>query len=376
MNGTETAREKRIVRRQGARSAPKSLIPRLALWAGVGVFVLALALLAACGDDDGPTEPTPTPPKPSGEGFVWAATDNVFSENWLIKVDVGTGEIHHRGVKGFETGEWTVGIPTVPETGDFFLHNPGVFLARYDANGGKIWREGSTRYNWRDFTSIGYYKRGNAIWGMEDWSLEKYNGSNGDPLLMKQIGGLILKPHSPLQVDQNTGAVWAASPNYLIKLSANGTKLYDEEFNTVERSILNLAIENRTGNLWVLVRVGRPAEKYRLLKYSPEGDRLLAKDTFLIQEPMGMAVDRYTGEVWLGYQYGVVVHKSNGDYKKSVPNYNNVRAFAFTDTRVIMGGGEKDRSYCLYGVNKGTGRELWSITGGYRPAKCVSYVKK
>ena len=89
-----------------------------------------------------------------------------------------------------------------------------------------------------------------------------------------------------------------------------------------------------------------------------------------------MAVDPYTGEVWLGYPYGLVVHKKNGEYGRSVPNFNYIRAFAFTDTKVIMGGGEKDRSYCLYGVNKETDRELWSIKGQSWPTTCVSYVQR
>jgi outer membrane protein assembly factor BamB len=344
----------------------------LARWAGVGVFIFAVAL--SCGDDEGPTEPTP--PTPSGEGFVWAATENVITENWLIKVDVGTGEIHHRGVKGFRTGEWIVGIPTVPETGEFFLHNPGVFLGRYDYTGEKIWREGSSRYNWRDFTSIGYYGKGNEVWGMEDWCLEKYDGSCGKLLLVKHIGELILKPHPPLQVDQNTGAVWAASPDYIIKLSANGVKQYDEKFTRPSLKVKNIAINNGTGDLWLIINDKIPAERYRLIKYTPSGTKLFTKDTFVNQEPTGMAIDPTNGDVWLGYEYGVLVHDKNGAFKKSLPNYDNIRVITFAGDRVIMGGGKESRTCYLYSINKETGKQHWMVKEGNRPVKYIGYVHK
>jgi len=358
--------------RRGSSRARGSTLPRLARWAGVGVFVFG-ALLLSC--DEGPTEPTLTP---SGQGFVWVGTDNVYTENWLIKVDVGTGEIHRRGVKGFKTGEWLVGIPVEEETGEFFLHNPSFFLARYDAKGETIWRKGETPYRWRDYSSIAFYVKGNVVWGTDEvrWSLEKRDGSNGKLLLMKHIAGLNFNPKPPIQIDQRDGSVWAASPSYLVKLSANGTKMFEEEFTFPERVIRNMAINENSGNLWVIVMDRASGERYRLIKYSSAGSKLLTKDTFINQEPTGMAVDPKTGDVWLAYGYGVFVTDKNGDYKKPYPNYNNIRAITFAGNKAIIGGGEESKGYWLYALNKDTGKEIWQIKDGYRPVKYIGYVQR
>lgn len=301
---------------------------------------------------------------------------NAAAARWIMKVDVGTGEIHRTGVEGFDYGEWVVGLPVVEETGEFFLHKPYFFLARYNAAGEFVWREGETPYNWRDYSSIGLYKKDDAVWGLEDkgW-IEKRSGTDGSLINFKEIPELSGFRNPPIQVDQRDGSVWAGSDDYLVKLSSGGGILYGEQFNSAEKTILNLAIGRETGDLWVLLRVKQPTAKYRILKYSPTGVKIQAKDTFINEAPTGMAVDPNTGELWLGFPSGVVVHKPNGDYKKSVPEFDNIRAFAFADTKVIMGGGEEERSYCLYGVNKATGKEMWSITGGHWPITYVSYVR-
>ena len=338
----------------------------------MGVFVLGGVILN-CGGD-GPTERTPTP---SGEGYVWAAMSNAAAARWIMKVDVGTGEIHRIGVDGFDYGEWVVGIPVVEETGEFFLHKPYFFLARYDAEGDFVWREGETPYNWRDYSSIGYYADGNFIWGLEDkgW-FEKRNGDDGSLISFKEIPELSGFRNPSIQVDQRDGSVWACSDDYLVKLSSGGVRLFSEQFNSARRTILKLALETATGNLWVMVEEKVPVEKFKLIKYSPTGTKLFTRDAFLQQRPTGMAVDPYTDELWLGYPNGVVVHKKNGEFGRSVPNFNYIRAFAFTDTKFIMGGGEEERSYCLYGTNKETGQELWSIKGQSWPITYVSYVEK
>ena len=161
-----------------------------------------------------------------------------------------------------------------------------------------------------------------------------------------------------------------------MKLSSSGRKLYGEKFNSSEKVFRNIALDPTQGNFWVVVEERRPAKKYRLIKYSPSAAKLFTGDAFVQQEPTGMAVDPYTGKVWLGYAEGVVVHKTNGDYKKSLPDFSNIRAFAFTASKAIMGGGKEERSYYLCAINKETGRENWVIKEGHRPVTYLGFVER
>lgn len=373
MPGRKIPRGKRKLKRRGTRCWRKSFVPRLALWAGVGVFVLAL--LASCGDD-GPTEPTPTPPTPSGEGFVWAYTERVWNDRWLLKIDIGTGEIFHYGAEGFDIGTRPVGIPADVDTGEFFLHLDNQFLTKYSPNGRRVWKTG-TPYHFETYGSLAYYKKGKAIWAFGPCQLDKYNAATGERVLSKWYSGLS-NMGVPIQVDQRDGSVWAASSNYLLKVSSRGTVLYEEHYEGFDRTIANMAINEKTGELCLVIYDTKPYKQDLLIKYAPSGKKLLTKTVFAnAGGPEGMAIDPANGNVWLGYKTGVVVHDARGDYKKILPHYDRVRTFAFARDKAILAGGDSYGYFNIQAINKATGREYWRIysqvTSGIRG---IEYVNK
>ncbi len=371
-----TPRRKRRQHGPGSRRGLTCILPGLARWAGAVVFMFALAIPTSCGDDEGPTEPTPTPPAPSGEGFVWAYTERVWNDRWLLKIDIGTGEIFHYDAEGFEIGTRPIGIPADVDTGEFFLHKDNHFLAKYNTEGQRLWKTG-TPYHFETYGSLEYYKKGKAVWAFAPCQLDKYNAANGERVLTKWYTGLN-NMAVPIQVDQKDGSVWAASPHYLLKISSTGKILYDEYYEGLDQTITNIAVDERDGALWVVVYYTKPYEQDKLIKYAPTGKKIKTKNVFAYTGGAdGMAVDPANGDVWLGYETGVVVHDGNGDYKKILPHYDRVRTFAFAQNKAILAGGDASGYFNIQAINKATGDEYWrkysKLTSGVHR---ISYSRK
>jgi hypothetical protein len=321
----------------------------LARWAGVGVFVLAL--LVACGY--GPTEPTPTP---SGEGFVWAYTESIQNERWLLKIDVGTGDIFDFGVVGFAKGDRPVGIPADAETGEFFLHRDSRFIAKYDAHGENVWK---TETSYDLFHSLGYYKKGGILWAYGGGELEKYRSDNGEYISVIRFSPL-MATDIPIQVDEKNGSVWVADEERLLKFSFGGEKMFEAFYEGEEHDIKNMAIDQNTGDLWIAVHDTKPYGRDRLIKYGPNGTKLAEKEVFAHKGgPGGMGVDPLTGEIWLSYEDDIVVQRPTGDFMKIIPGYKYVRSFTFVNEKAILAGGEYAGFFNIQAINKDTGKEYW-----------------
>jgi len=174
MTRKETAREKRVARRRGARSARTSLVPRLALWAGVG-FVIFFPALVNCDSDDG--DDTETLPG----GYVYVGVMEVEKDH-VYKLKAAGGEKEF-GVGGRAGG--MLSIVTDPASGDVFVYSTGS-LKKYTKAGelvfdvyvysgldhDKMVFDGSTRDVWIYNDRDGELRRYNKETGAEEFSFK------------------------------------------------------------------------------------------------------------------------------------------------------------------------------------------------------------
>ena len=206
--------------RRGSSRARRSLIPRLALWAGVGVFVCTLLL--SCGDDgDGGAGPEPPSPNPDDPHPVWV---------YMI----------HRWAKYDQNGHEILSV------------GPGVlgkFLGVNPANG-DVWAAGEGGVNIYD-SSVSLKK---------NTKLEGYVESVAFDTKDRKVWVL----HKP-----------EAYFYWLAKLSYEGDIIFDKRFGREDPSILDIDVYEEAGNLWVASRGG--SQGGYLYKLDKNGDIILFK---------------------------------------------------------------------------------------------------
>jgi hypothetical protein len=152
MSEKETARGKRVTKRRGARSAAKHLLPRLALWAGVGVFVFSLC--GGCDDDNGEA--------PGPAGFVYVINYETVIPV-IRKYSAGNGEL----VNMYTPNGLCISAAIDRESGDLFVYSWSS-LNRYDKDGRLIYQvwASTARHLGREY--IAYNNKTEQIYFLND----------------------------------------------------------------------------------------------------------------------------------------------------------------------------------------------------------------
>jgi hypothetical protein len=231
--------------RRGSSRVSSGIVPRLALWAGVGVFMFVLAIIVSCGDDGvGPSGP----PNPNDPHPIW-----VFYGTWY-KYD--------------QLGNEILRVKTEPYAGGYAL-NPST---------GDIWGEDPHTSTWYIFDSKGY--------------------------LVKRVGKF--ENVDGLAFDTKVKRVWMPSRPagteifYLKKFNYEGELLRNVAMDAEVINVHDIDVYEETGDVWVMSSYS--ASRYHILKYDKNGNLLLKKTELQVRYETpwsGLFVDQTDGGVWI-----------------------------------------------------------------------------
>jgi hypothetical protein len=273
MPGRKIPRGKSKQRLRGSSRVRTLFKPRLALWAGVGVFVFAC--LMACDGGTG-TEPIE-------RGSLYVAS---YSYIWprVQRLSAKTGEIR----EGFTPENHCIGADVDPETGDVFVYIFN-YIQRY-TSGGRLKYEiraythyysgrehialnsktgvlyfldgegGVDYYRAEDGELLGGFSTGpgdaeqllvddveNTVWVIQDGGVEavKYS-AEGNELLKLNDG-----PYTEIRVEGNSNTVILgvvkSNGNFLYRYSKTGTKKKEIRTRFTPKA---LGVEPGTGTIW------------------------------------------------------------------------------------------------------------------------------
>jgi hypothetical protein len=270
-------------RGRGSSRVRVSLLPRLALWAGVGVFVL-VPTIVNCDSDEENT-------KPIEEGFVYVGTMSGQTDQ-IHKLKATTGD-KVLALGGEHYGPLSLDIDRV--TGDVFVYNP-YYLRKYSKNGEQLFRiyirEGNfydkmlydagagdvwvhlsyygrmARYDGKDGGLKSWFETGVKVPGQllyddaagcfwmvvgDGYSVRKYSREGNELLEIKDDGEL-----TPVAVDRKTDTILVAF--YSVQKRSNSVRRYNktgsliEQFRTTVssgRKTHALGVETGTSRIWV-----------------------------------------------------------------------------------------------------------------------------
>ena len=233
----------REVKRRGSSRAARFTLPRLARWAGVGVFVFAMAL--SCGDDEyegGPSgDPNPNDPHP-----VWV----------------------------FEIHKW----------------------AKYDQNGRKLLEKDDVDLG----RALGLNPAKGEIWAAGSGGIEIYNSSAS---LKKntELEGYV----ECMAFDTKDKKAWVLhEPEFnhfwLTKLTCDGDIIFDKPLGSAFVNTTDIAVYEETGIVWVTTRGG--SRGGYIHKMDKRGDVVFTKtgqELGYDYEFVRVRIDQTDGGVWI-----------------------------------------------------------------------------
>jgi outer membrane protein assembly factor BamB len=322
-------------------------VPRLALWAGVGIFVLTL--LAAC--DEGPTEPAG-----NSEGIVYTIRRDENNENYvLLKFDAGDGtRLGAYPVRSYEF--WPLRAVGVNR------RNGDVYLA-FVKNFVRMGSEGQIYFD-RDFFLHSIYGDNDVlvdagakrVWVYDDGDFYLHDAETGDLLkTIRPIGNGAVSEYD------NT-LVAAASPRYateLVKLSKDGEELWRREFSAEKRTCVCIAVDPADGTIYVVSDNERePVRNFYFQKLTSDGEVVFDKEIPYLYGTRA-EVSIFDGTVWAtnGHAYHI-----NGDgeiIKEITDKRYYVPALSRVSNKLFIAA--YDTSPLIRAIDTETYRVIWSL---------------
>ena len=349
MSRLKTARGKRGRRGRGSSRAPTFTIPRLARWAGVGVFVCGLAL--SC--DDGPSEPTG-----NKEGVVYALRWYEDTTNLaLVKFDAADGtRLGTYPVKDYKRDELrAVGVNR--RNGDVYL----AFVRGFVRMGSEGWI-----YFDRDFylcsinpgTRVLVDAGGNRVWVNDGDTFNLHDAVTGD--LMRTI-----RPIGNGAVSEYDNTLVAAAsplgPTELVKLSKDGDELWRREVFPERRTCVCMAVDPADGTIYVISDNERePVSNYYFQKITRGGEVLFDKE---IDWPYGTRaeVSALDGTIWAAQWHAFHINAEGEILKELTDRYYYVPALSRVSNTIFFLASGPTRASVLLAMDTETYRVLWSV---------------
>ena len=349
MNGTETAREKRLVRDQGARSAPKSFIPRLALWAGVGVFVCALAL--SCGDDE---EPTPN--------YHYVYIGMVGEQDDAVhKLNAATGE----KVFGFGTSWGALNVDVDARNGEVYFYTLN-YLSKFS-------KEGNLQYKVKVdsgsvYDRMVFDKKNNTVWVLEanDGDITGYRGADGKEVFTFPTE---LWSAEELILDEEENVLWVVGYyGYKVrKFSKGGEKLLELEGNEM---LAPMAIDTTNDTVIFAWYEGQQAETMKLRRYTKNGTKL-QEFPVSMRHVKGLAVEPKTGVIWVSDGLESERYSATGEFLGTLSDVGFMRSDFSYGGKLMFGVDGNRRMFALRTKDVKT---LWTgITSAGKDNTTVKY---
>jgi hypothetical protein len=289
MNAEKTARGKRGPKRGNARYAPKRLVPRLALWAGVGVFVCALAL--SCGDDEGSGSPGPA-------GFVYVVNYETVLPG-IQKFSTETG----KRVNAYTPNGLCISAAVDPDNGDLFSYSWSS-LYRYDKDGKliyRVWADTARRLG-REYIAFNG-EAGRVYFLNGSGKVHYFRAADGE-----WLGAFYtrLEDHEGIVVDdvENTEWVMAKGGAVVRKYSFDGDNLLVE---LSDGPYTEMAVDDSSNTmLFGVIKGGRGY----VVRYSKAGAK--KQEILAGLAPTALAVEPGSGRIWVSDGDAIERYKGDG----------------------------------------------------------------
>ncbi|NIT35996.1 MAG: hypothetical protein GTN49_05765 [candidate division Zixibacteria bacterium] len=305
MTRLEVKRGKGSEGRRGSSRVRRRILPRLARWAGVGVFVFG-GLLLSC--DEGPTGDAG-----SERGFVYVLGDLEVMPQ-VQKFIAKTGEEK----TSFFTRDGCISGDVDPDNGDVFAYTWN-FLRRYDRTGEMVYevRVQTERFNGREYialnnkTDVIYFLDGlGKVW--------YYRGKDGE-----RLGAFYtkLQDSEQLVVDESENTEWIVGNRGEVarKYSSDGYYMLVE---LADGPFTRIAVDDNSNT--VLIGVVKGTRKY-LARYTKRGTKKKEIPTGIA--PRGLGVEPGSGNIWVSDGRAIERYAADG---KKLPGFADV-GFKYID---------------------------------------------
>ncbi len=283
-------------RRRGSSRRRGGMLPRLARWAGVGVFIFGLFLLSCENDTGGPTEP--------GEGvvyvIVWSAQDTTLS---AVKLDASSGaRLGVYPVKDYKRDELRA-VAVNRLNGDVYF----AFMRGFVRMGpkGRIYFD-------REFFLYSIYADNevlvdagaNRVWVYDGGEFYLHAADTGDQLkTIRPIGkGAVSEYDNTL--------VAAASPRpatELLKLSKDGEEVWRRGISVEKRTCACVAVDPTDGTIYVISYNERPPNPNIYLQKVTSDGKVVFEKEITPRFPKRGEVSIFDSTFWCtsGYAYHI-----------------------------------------------------------------------
>jgi outer membrane protein assembly factor BamB len=335
-------------RGRGSSRAARFTIPRLALWAGVGVFVFAMAL--SCGDD-GPTEPTG-----NDEGVVYSVQWREENTNLvLVKFDAANGaRLATYPIKDYKRDDLRA-TAVNRRNGDVYLAFVRGFV--------RMGSEGQIYFD-RDFFLHSIYGDNDVlvdagakrVWVYDDGEFNLHDAATGD--LLKTI-----RPIGSGAVSEYDNTLVAAAsplgPTELVKLSKDGDELWRREFSTERRTCVCIAVDLADGAIYVVSDNGRkPIRNIYFQKLTHDGEVIFDKE-ITPEYPERAEVSVLDRTIWAAGWHAYHLNGEGRIMKELSDKHYYSLALSRVGNKVFFGAG--DPKPILLAIDTETYRVIWNL---------------
>jgi hypothetical protein len=326
-------------RRRGLSRATRLSIPRLALWAGVGIFVLAAGL--SCSD----VPATRT----SGLGFVYVGTMDIEKEP-VYKLDAGNGE-KILGLTGDSKGG--LSIDGDPGNGDAYVYTLG-YLRKYSP-GGKLRYKVNVDSGWLDDSMVFDFKY-RVVWihTTDDGEIKKFDAANG-----KYVNSIFtgVTAACGLVKDYVDDALWLTPRigSEVYKYSAREGKLLLKI--KIAGWVGPVALDRDDGTILVS-SMSEAGKSIRIIRYDKNGKRVREYLTGFNELPATVGVEPATGIIWVSDGERTERYNREGTRLDPLSNVGFV-VIDFNADGTLTFGIDKGRTAFALRTNRGTD-VLWS----------------
>ena len=347
-------------RRRGSSRGLVRILPRLARWAGVGVFVLA-ALSSNCENGEGLSEI-------EDDGFIWVGSTQTSYD--LLKVGNNTGTILLNLPLGGEPRQ-CFGMLTGRLTGNIYILSSNI-LEKYDARGEKVFSV-STGFTEEKFALD---ESRNALWTAGMNYLKKRSPYDGEPVNLTGHG---LVKVASIDVDRTDGGLWLGGKTS--RYNEYSVSKYSTAVEKIRSIRINanpdlIAINPLNGDLWIASVESRTGGCERLLsKYSGKG--LKSFDINISSPITNLAINTSNEGCFALYNDKVEEYSPNGELVWAwpfdeplsfIPSYRGEVLFV---TEKSSGWGRK-----IIKIDVANNRVLWSTRVEQTEAEYLSYCSK
>jgi len=346
------------VERRGSSRRRGITLPRLARWAGVGVFVFG-GLLLSC--DEGPTERTPK------YDYVYAGIMGEVEEGEEIvhKLRADNGEI----VFEFGTTLGGLHLDVDPRNGDVYVYT-WDYLSKYSKDG-KLLYKVEVDTGWTNDWMV-FDKKRDVVWILDarDGDITGYRGEDGSKEFTFQTD---LALPEQMVLDEAEDVLWVVGQGGIIvaKFSPGGEKLLELKGN---QSLRPMALDKANGVLVFKWYEGEGARHLKIKRYSKNGSHL-NNFPITLSYVKGIAVEPTTGVIWVSDGHKSETYTAAG---KSLGSLGNV-GFVCAD---FSGGGNLmfgiDKLGFVFAIRPGDLETMWTKRGkeGSPDSLAVKYSDK